>query len=671
MKYLVIICQFFVFAACTVAQPQYSTKSKKAIELFEEGIQVGSSRRLDNGAMNYQGGIDLMLKAIEKDPNFWEAHLFCGGLYLDYKKYPEAIKEFEAAIAINPNHSPAGNTFFELANAQQFNGDYDNAIKNYDYYISNRSANPDMVNQAYKMRDNCVFARDAIKNPLPFTPINMGPGINTADPEYFPTITVDGKTILFTRRIDDARVQMYKEQEDFYVSQLSSGNIWSMATPMPVNVNTVLNEGAPSISADGRSLIFVACSDLSGDDNYGEGRFGKGSCDLFITKKLGSQWTNPVNLPGNVNTFSWESQPSISSDGKTLYFVKRVSKRGEPNNCDIFVSKLDANGNWGTPTRLPDYINTPYTEESVLIHPDGRTLYFASKGHKGMGGFDLYMTHLEPNGIWTKPKNLGYPINTNADENSLMVSPDGEIGFFASNREKGFGDLDLYWFNMPEEMRPTKTLYFDGKVFDVVTKKPLAGKFQLIDLKTGLEVVYSEADKVTGEFMVALPINCDYALNVSYPGYNFFSQNFNMTVPEGLEAVHMDVPMIPITNDAPTILKNVFFDLGQATLRSESYVELNKLRDFLKSNATLKIELGGHTDTRGDGVENQTLSQNRAKAVYDYLIKEGIDAARLTYKGYGETVNIFTDAQIAKMASEKEKEAAHQENRRTEYKIIK
>lgn len=670
MRYLVIILQFIVFASCSVAQYQYSTKSKKAIEFFEEGMKVSSTRRLDNGAMNYQGGIDLMLKAIEKDPSFWEAHLFCAELYLDYGKYPESIKEFEAAIAINPNHSVNGSTFFSLANAQQLNGDYDAAIKNYDYYVINRNANPDLVNQAYKMRDNCVFARDAIKNPLPFTPINMGAGINTADPEYYPTITVDGKTILFTRRIDDARVPLYKEQEDFYVSQLSSGNIWSMAVPMPANVNTMLNEGAPTISADGRSLIFVACSDQSGDDNYGEGRSGKGSCDLFVTKKLGSQWTNPVNLPGNVNSFSWESQPSLSSDGKTLYFVRRVSKRGEPNDYDIFVSKLGDDGNWGAPQRLPDIINTPFPEESVLIHPDGKTLYFASKGHKGMGGSDLFMSHLEANGTWTKPKNLGFPINTKADENSLMVSPDGEVGFFASNREKGFGDLDLYWFNMPEEMRPTKTLYFEGKVFDILTKKPLQGKFQLIDLKTGNVVIVSEADKVTGEFMVSLPVNCDYALNVSFPGYNFFSQNFNMMSPEGLEAVHMDVPMIPITNSAPTILKNVFFDIARATLRPESYVELNKLRDFLKTNPTLKIELGGHTDTRGDAAENQVLSENRAKAVYEYLIKEGIEATRLSFKGYGETVNIYTDAQIAKMATEKEKEAAHQENRRTEYKII-
>ena len=672
MKSFLLVIQILIFTACSsVAQMQYSSTNKKAISLFEDAMAAANSMNEQTGYPNYPLGIELLNKALEKDPKFTEAYLVLAEFYQTMKKHKEAITAYEAAIALNPHHSATGSTFFYIATSQAAVGDYDAAIKNLDYYISNRNANPEMVNQAYAMKRNCEFASNALKNPSQFTPINMGPGINTADPEYFPTITVDGKTILFTRRIDDERVPVYKEQEDFYVSQLSDRNIWGTAAPMPPNVNSILNEGAPTISADGKSLIFVACSGQSNDMDYGEARTGKGSCDLFYTKKLGKAWSNPVNIPGNVNSFSWESQPSLSADGKTLYFIRRVSKRGEANDTDIFVVKLKENGTWGTPERLSNSVNTPAAEESVLIHPDGKSLYFASRGHYGMGGSDLFVSRLDENGSWSKPVNLGYPINTASDENSLMVSPDGEIGFFASDRSGGFGELDIYWFNMPENMRPTKTLYFEGKVFDITNNKPLAGKFRLIDLKTGKEVIYSEADNVNGEFMVSLPINCDYALNVSYPGYNFFSQNFNMTNPEGLEAIHMDVPMIPVTSDVPTILKNVFFDLASANLRPTSFVELNKLRDFLIINATIKIELGGHTDTRGDATENQVLSNNRAKAVYDYLVKEGIVATRLSYKGYGESVNINSDAAISKLVSEKEKEAAHQENRRTEYKIIK
>ena len=669
--YKILILVFLsVFTSCGIAQNQYSSSSKKAIKYFEDAMKAPNSMNLQTGMPNYPEGIELLLKAIEKDSKFWEAHLVIAEFYEATKNYPEAIKHFEEALAINPNHTVTGSTYFYLANVQQLSGDYEGAIKNLNYYVQNRNANPDLVNQAYAMRENCEFASEAMKHPYPFEPINMGPGINTKDPEYYPTITVDGKMVLFTRRIDDQRVPVYKKQEDFYYSKLSERNIWGTAEPMPSNINTVLNEGAPTISADGRSLIFVACSDQSGNDDYGQGRTGYGSCDLFYTRKLGARWTNPVNLPGSVNSFSWESQPSLSSDGKTLYFIRRVNRRGEAPNTDIFLTRLQDNGKWGKPERLPFTINTPQSEESVLIHPDGRTLYFASRGHKGMGGSDLFVSRMDDEGNWGKPMNLGYPINTKSDENSLMVSPDGEVGFFASDREGGYGDLDIYWFNLPENLRPTKTLYFEGNVFDLTNRKPLNGKFQLIDLKSGKEVIYSEADPETGEFMVSLPVNRDYALNVSYPGYNFFSQNFNMTNPNNLEAVHMDVPMSPLTDSKPTILKNVFFDLAKATLRPESGVELNKLVEFLLTNPTIHIELGGHTDTRGDANDNMVLSTNRAKSVYDYIVSRGISAERLTYKGYGETVNINTDEMISNLTSEKEKEAAHQENRRTEYKII-
>lgn len=672
MKHAIALLWFTSLVFCKNAQMEYSSSNRKAIKLFEEGQAApNASTDMTTGQPNFAKGIKLMNEAIEKDPNFWEPHVWVGEFYEQVGDYEKAIYHYKEALRINPNHSSTGATFFYLGNLQHATGDYENGIRNLESYIQNRSANPELVQKAIQIRTNCEFAINAMKNPRNFDPVNVGPGINTSDPEYFPTITIDGKTILFTRRIHDERVPQIKMQEDFYISHLNDRNMWGIAEPMPVNVNTVLNEGAPTISADGRSLIFVACSDFSGDNNYGENRTGRGSCDMFFTKKLGSRWTDPINLPGNVNSPTWESQPSLSADGKTLYFVRRVSKRGDPVNSDIFVSRLMDNGQWSTPTPLPKHINSPLQEESVLIHPDGKTLYFASRGHIGMGGSDIYVTRLDAKGNWSTPENLGYPINTKYDENSLMVSPDGEIAFFASDRKGGYGDLDIYYFVMPEEFRPTKTLYFEGIVFDASTKNPVPGKFQLIDLQTGKEVIFSEADKITGAFMVSLPLNRDYALNVSYPGYNFFSKNFNMTNPEGLEAIHMDVPMVPITSEKPVLLENVFFDLGKSTLRSESFVELDKLYEFLQKNPTIKIEIGGHTDTRGEDSENLSLSNNRAKAVYDYLISKGIGIARLSFRGYGESQPVISDISIAKMTSEKEKEAAHQSNRRTEYKIIK
>ncbi len=671
MKYLVFILSIVIFSSCSTAQ-HYSSKSKKAIKLFEQGKNT-PSQTLDpvTHKPNFRQGLKYLNQAIEKDPSFWEAHMMAGEFAEMLGDYEQAIDHFKKALAINPQRQSTGSTYFFLANLQQAVGDYDDAIRNIDLFQQFKNANDELIRKSYTIRESCVFAKAAIGNPIDFNPINIGPGINTAQPEYFPTITVDGKTILFTRRIKDGRVRgPIAEQEDFFVSQLSNKNIWQTAVEMPPNVNTINNEGAPTIAPDGRSLVFVACPDATGTD-YGVNRNGRGSCDLFYTKKLGSRWTNPVNLPGKVNSYHWETQPSLSSDGKTMYFIRGIRGRNQTQNSDIYVTKLQADGTWGTAVRLPDHINTPDQEESVLIHPDGKTLYFASRGHVGMGGSDLFVSRMDKDGNWSKPENLGYPINTKYDENSLMVSPDGEIAFFASDREGGFGGLDIYYFQMPEHLRPTKTLYFEGLVYDIKTRQPVAGKFQLIDLATGKEVIYSEADKLTGEFMVSLPVNKEYALNVSYPGYAFFSQNFNMTNPEGLEAIHMDVPMVPLKDGGQSIiLANVFFDLNKSTLRKTSFIELDKLVSFLNENKEVKIEIGGHTDSRGDAQKNITLSNNRAKSVYEYAVSKGIDKTRLSFKGYGSTQPVHSDEEIAKMTTKKEKEAAHQANRRTEYKVV-
>jgi outer membrane protein OmpA-like peptidoglycan-associated protein/Tol biopolymer transport system component len=666
----IILLSFFLGSFFYSSGQQYSSSSKKAIKLLEEAMDAPRQNKDVYGRENYTLGLEIVQKSLEKDPNFWEAYLLAGEFAEMSNQLPLAIDYYKKAIQINPNHSPTGNTYFFLSNLQFAIGDYASCIKTAQEFLLFKSANPANISTARKLIESSNFAIQAISHPSNFKPQNMGPAINTKDPEYFPTITVDGKTILFTRLVEDNRVQgPYKKQEDFYISHLVN-NAWVKAEPMPTHINTVNNEGAPTIAADGRSLIFVACPDASGSD-YGEGRQGKGSCDLFITKKLGNRWGTVSNLAGSINSNLWETQPSLSADGKTIYFIRSIRGQNGQKNSDIYTATLNENGTWGQPIRLPNNVNTTSEEESVLIHPDGKTLYFASRGHIGMGGFDLYMTRLQENGSWSDPINLGYPINTKDDENSLMVSPDGEIGFFASNREGGFGDLDIYYFDMPPSLKPIKTLYFEGLVSDAITKKPIPGKFQLIDLKTGKEVIRSEADAVNGEFTVSLPVGKEYAVNVSYPGYNFFSQNFNMEVKENQEAVHLDINMVPIGSDLPVVLANVFFDLNKSNLRPESFIELNKLRDLLIKNPTLTIEIGGHTDTRGDATENQQLSEGRANAVKNYLIEQGIDATRLSAKGYGESQPKISDDEIAALKSSVAQEKAHQQKRRTEYKFVK
>lgn len=669
------------FSLATLAQPgNWDTKSKKAIKLVEAGMDAARQIDMVTGLPRFEAAIPYFDKAIAKDPNFTDAYVIKGDYAARMGENQMAVEAYRKAISINPEMSATGYIYFDLAVLEWATGEYAAALEHGKKYTSYERANPDLIKETEWLIANCEFAVEAIKNPLPFQPKNIGAGVNTEDPEYFPTLTVDQKELLFTRRVTDPRNGY--SHEDFFVSADMNGH-WSTGMPMPPNINTYNNEGAPTFAPDGRTLIFVGCIDPR--YGYGEGRRGYGSCDLFVTEKIGDQWMDPINLPGAVNSKNWETQPSLSSDGRTLYFIRgnvRSSGGRNQRNGDIYVSKKQKDGSWGTPEKLPGNINTSASESSVLIHPDGRTLYFASNGHLGMGGSDLYMTTLQPDGSWSDPKNLGYPINTAGNENSLLVYSSGEIAIFGSDRPGGLGQLDLYSFNMPESIRPTRTIYMTGLVYDKKTNKKLNAEFRLVDLETGKEVVVSESDPKNGKFLVTLPINKDYALFVNKDGYNPYTVNFTLTVAENsTEPYNQDVPLVPIESTEAITLANIFFDLDSYRLRKESFVELNEFAEFLNQNPDLKIELQGHTDAQGDDERNRTLSANRAEAVMNYLVNEGgVAADRLTSKGYGETVPntvvfngktvTLTEEFIEGLSSEKEKQKAHQLNRRTMYEIV-
>lgn len=657
-----------VFSSCsTAAQAKYSSKDKKAVKLYEDAVRIEVTHyNPQTQRVDYRAAITMLERAIKRDANFIEAHELIAEFYMGFKEYDKTIFHLNKSLELRAGRAPSGFTHFVLAKAYYQKGNYEAALQNMETYLSIGASKEKFTPEVKLFMESCEFALYSKKNPVAFKPINLGPTVNTKYHEYFPTLTVDGKTLLFTRRLPAPGTE-HGEQEDFFVTHLVDGK-WSEAEPMPSNVNTANNEGAPTFAPDGRTLVFVACVDAYG--SYGPGRMGKGSCDLFITKKVGSQWRNPVNLPGGVNTQNWETQPSLSSDGKTMYFIRGTNRRDGTKEQDIYRAFLQADGSWSRAERLPDIVNTPFREESVFIHPDGRTLYFSSDGHPGFGGLDIFMTTLDDNGNWSQPVNLGYPINTEYDENSLLVAANGELAFFASDRAGGFGGLDLYAFEMPEHIRPTKTLYMEGLVVDARTNRPLGGKFELIDLSTGKTIITSDADKMTGEFLVSLPTKRDYAINVSYPNYNFYSLNFSLTNYNDDKPFKLNIPLEPIIEDAKVRLENVFFDLGKSTLRPESEIELNKLVEQLNDNPNMRIEIGGHTDSRGNDKENKALSQNRAIAVMDFLVSKGIKADRLTAKGYASEQPVYSDSQISAMVSNDEKELAHQQNRRTEYRIL-
>jgi len=652
-KFPTLIVLLTFVTSCMAQAPATSTKSKKAEKAYYASKQFAEQS-------NFPAAYAQIAIAEKEDPNFVEAFTLHANYDLANAKWANAIINFNKAFAINDGFFPS--SYYDCANAELKLGKYADAKKHFQLFLERHRPNTleKTLTNAQRGIDNCDFAVISIEHPVPFNPINMGDKINTAGCEYFPNVTTDDATFLFTRNTqlkDPVTGVVKQEQEDFFISYKDEQGNWGIAQNMGKPINTENNEGAPSLSADGRNLFFAACQEY---DGYGNGRQGFGSCDIFYTSKANGKWSVPKNVGAPVNSPAWESQPSFSSDGKTLYYVSNRSNGF--GGSDIWSATLNAEGKWGAPFNLGVEINTAGTEEAVFIHPDNQTLYFASNGLIGMGGLDLFICHRDiKTGKWDKPINLGYPINTAGDESGLIVNGAGTVAYFSSDRTGTFGCDDIYMFKLPEALKPVPVTYMKGKVFNKKTLKPLGAAFELIDLESGKTAITSYSDAVTGEFLVCLPVNLDYALNVNSPGYCFYSKNFQLKkVTDANKPFRIDVPLSPIEDSAMVELENVFFETGKFDLKPESKAELNKLVSWMKLNPLVKIEIGGHTDNVGDKKSNSTLSNYRAKSVYDYLFANGITAPRMTYKGYGDNKpKIVNDTPEHR-----------QMNRRTEFKVI-
>ena len=639
----------FYFSQGPMPPGQYTSTNKKAVKHLEEGRKAFETKKDDQAEKSF-------LKALEEDPHFIEAALGVANLYQVTNRHPEAITYFKKAVAINPKFFP--NSFYFLSLSQLATGQYQDAKDNLEIFLKFERINPATRENAQSFLANATFGAEAIKHPKPYEPINVGEGINTSMNEYFPAVTADGNRFLFTRGLTDPQRPGY-ENEDFFMS-VKQQDVWQMAQPIR-EINSLGNEGAPSLSADGTILFFASCSDEFGD--YGaQDRKGYGSCDIFYAQKVNGRWTAPRNAGPAINTNHWETQPSFSSDGKTLYFIRGLINRGNIKEQDIYMSTIGDDGKFSPAVKTSSNVNTPGKEESVFIHPDNQTLYYSSDGHPGMGGLDIFMSRRQANGEWGPAINLGYPLNTFGDEGSLLVYPSGKLAFFHSDRKGGFGGLDIYQFELPEDVRPQKITFVKGKVYNAKTKEPLEANFELVDLETQQLVTRSYSQK-NGEFLVTLTSNKNYLVNVNKESYLFYSDNFSLKDKEANfnKPFLLDIPLEPIDTGNVVELKNIFFDVNKWDLKPESKAELDKLVSFLVKNASIRIELSGHTDNTGDKKANVTLSSNRAKSVYDYLVTTGkINAGRLTYKGYGDSK--------PKVPNDSPENKAI--NRRTEFKVI-
>lgn len=618
---------------------QYTSKKKSAINKYVEGVKYF---RL----LNYQSAIVSLNEAIAKDENFIEPNILLGSLYQEKKDYVNSKKYYDRSLEIDPNFRP--DTYLRLAEVELKLAKYAEALSHLKLFKEAMNPIPKPLMPKWNsMVANCEFAAEAIKHPVPFEPENMGRAINTGEDEYHPSITVDGELFVFTAKEPKGRSNTGKPfyREDLYFSVNDKVKGWQVAKNFRNPVNTPQhNEGASSVSHDGKYLFFTAC-------NLPD---GLGSCDLYVTHRVGNRWAVPKNMGPQINSGDWDSHPSLSPDGQTLYFAS--NRKGGIGESDIWQAKRNPKGGWFKPR--PVSFNTQGSDFTPYIHADGQTMFFSSDGYPGMGGHDVFVIRKEK-GKWGLPKNVGYPINTEEDEYGMIADPQGRMAYYASERKGGVGKFDLYQFELYKEIQPITASYIKGKVVNANTKQPLSAEVQLIDRNTEELITSTTSDKINGSFLAGLPSNKNYVLNVAKKGYLFYSDHFELKEQSSTEPKQLYIPLVPIQSGASVVLKNVFFETSKFDLKAESKAELNKLVEFLKTNADVKIQIGGHTDNVGNANTNMTLSENRAKAVKTYLVEHGASADRIAAKGYGAMKPVADNAT----------EEGRAQNRRTEFSI--
>ena len=644
----------FLFLSCNVkAQDIVTRKSgdSKAHRLFDRATTYERQRLPDKAIEDYK-------KVIKLEPRFIDAYIRVGSFYYERKDWSKAEANYAKAIALDSAYEPK--LYYTLGLSQMQQKKFEESNTSFKTFLEKGTAEKyaSLRKKATTHIESVRFKADNNNKSVPFDPKPLGPGINTTLLEYLPSLTADEETMVITR--NDGY------QEDFYVSEKIDGE-WTTAFPLKSINRPNTNEGAQTISQDGKLLFYTVCDD----------RNGFGNCDLYFAEVVNGQWTKAKNMGAKINGAGWDTQPSISADKKNLYYTSK--RKGAVGGSDIWMSTRLEDGTWANPENLGEVINTPADEASPFIHPDNNTLYFMSDGHTGFGGDDLFYSRRQADGSWGKPKNLGYPINTDSDEGSLVVSANGKTAYFATNRfnkGKNKNRYDIYSFELYEEARPEPVTYVKAKVIDAKTKKPLSAALDITDLG-GQKSYYREKIDDQGIFLIPLPAGKQYALNIEKKGYLIHSENFAL---ENIKTVidpffmvielHKIPPVVATTTTTPAptsepiskpiVLKNVFFETGSAELKPISIVELDKLFDFLSNDANLRIQLNGHTDNVGSDSDNMTLSDARANAVKDYLQKKGIESKRLRAKGFGETVPIASN----------DTDEGRRQNRRTEFQLF-
>ena len=608
--------------------------NKKAVTFYETAYQEAIDGK-------YVASIAHLADALKADPKYLDVYLSRAGIYANMKNYQASVTDFETAFSKDSIYASTFLLPYSISLAGT--GNFEKALEKVNSFLATPKLNQQSIKAGNYRKSSYEFAlqykqKSSIKNYL-FNPQNMGDSINSTSLEYLPSLTVDGNKMIFNKRING--------DEDFYESNKVNG-AWQKARPIAGKLNTNFNEGAQNISQDGEWLIFTGC-------NYPE---GLGSCDLYISyKNKNGEWSEAENMGRVINSDAWETAPSLSPDKRDLYFSS--TRLGGYGGSDIWVSHRTENGRWQKPENLGQVINTTGDDGCAFIHADNLTLYFNSNGHAGYGLSDLFVARKNEKGEWQTANNLGYPINTIDEEGSLVVSADGKTAFYASDKGDFKNGLDLYSFELREDVRAQKTFWVKGKIYDKKTNAGLPSSVELITIDSGYVLSKLRTDE-EGNYLTTLPEGKSYAFSVNRKGYLFYSENFTMQANQNDSPMVVNIGLQPLEKGSSIILKNIFFGSKEFELQPTSFTELNKVAELLKENPTLTIQISGYTDNVGKPTNNLLLSLNRAKAVISYLQSKGIESKRLMGKGFGE----------AKPIAANNTETGKSQNRRTELTVV-
>jgi len=627
------------------AQAKLATTNTKARNLWEKAQAQAKDRKFDD-ALATLGSLT------EKFPSLGEPYVLRGSLLKAMGENQGAYESYRDGLDKLPFSPTQANNYYTLGELAISLGDYKTATEGYKKYLKAAPKGQRNIVRAQRQLLNCEFAAKAMANPTGQQPERLSEPLNTFYFQYFPVLTADNRFFVFTARSSAAD----NSDENILVSRQNKDS--SLGEPVSISpaINTPYNEGAATISGDGKTLVFTSC------DRPGS----VGSCDLYISRRTGNTWSTPQNMGRNVNSPYWDSQASLSADGRTLYFTS--DRRGGLGQEDIYVTTSQDDGTWSVAKNLGAPVNTPGKDMAPFIHASGTTLYYVTDGLVGMGGLDVFRSTAQPDGKWDVPQNLGYPLNTFENEASLFISSDNRRGFCSRSRATEPGvtkvrnrPVELYGFAVPAAVQAQETsTYTQGRVFDAITKKPIKADVQLYDLNTDQLTQYVTSDPEQGDYTVVLNEGRQYAMYAVADKYLMKSLSFDYTDKHSFDPLTLDIYLEPVRAGRTIVLNNLFFDTNKYELKPKSRTELNRLVQFMQQYQEVQVEVSGHTDDVGADADNMVLSQNRAKAVYNYLSEHGVKASRLRYKGYGETRPLVAN----------DSDMHRQQNRRIEFRLL-